>query len=62
MLNARLDEAVARTIELTISGASTLDATGSDVSGIDRDVAGVTMEMEALRQGLEAVSQASPGN
>ena len=62
LLNARLDEAVARTIELTISGASTLDATGSDLSGIDRDVAGVTMEMEALRQGLEAVSQASPGN
>lgn len=56
LLNARLDEAVARTIELTITGASAVD-----LSGIDDDVAGVTMEMEALRQGLEAVSQASPG-
>lgn len=56
LLNARLDEAVARTVELTATGSTTVD-----LSGIDRDVAGVTMEMEALRQGLEATAQASPG-
>ena len=54
LLNARLDEAVTRTIELTTTGSDTVNA-----STIDSAVAGVTTEMEALRQALETTSQAS---
>ncbi len=50
LLNARLDEAVSRSIELSASssGADQLHTVGEDVSGI-------VGEMEALRQALEVV-------
>jgi hypothetical protein len=50
LLNARLDEAVSRSIELSASssGAEGLHRVGEDVSGI-------VMEMESLRQALEVV-------
>lgn len=56
LLNARLDEAVTRVIELSVAG--------TDVGGLDRvnaDVASITMEMEALRQGIEATEGLSGG-
>ncbi len=51
LLNARLDEAVARAIELSVQAgtADQLNSLGSDVDGLVGD-------MEALRQGLEEVS------
>ena len=54
LLNARLDEAVTRTIELSVSSASDgqLDQVGQDVTAI-------TQEMEALRQALEETNRPS---
>ena len=50
LLNARLDEAVTRSIELSVTTGDS-----SRLESIDDDVATITQEMEALRQGLEAV-------
>jgi hypothetical protein len=56
LLNARLDEAVTRAIELSVSTAS-----DAQLASVGDDVADITMEMEALRQGLEATDIASGG-
>ena len=54
LLNARLDEAVTRSIELSASSA------GADqFQRVGADVAGIVDEMEALRQALDVVN--SPG-
>lgn len=52
LLNARLDEAVTRSIELSVStgGEGQLDQVG-------RDVTAITHDMEALRQALEETRQ-----
>jgi hypothetical protein len=54
LLTARLDEAVARAIELSVQSASVaeIDSLGSDVEGVVGD-------MEALRQGLEELNRSS---
>jgi len=48
LLNARLDEAVARAYELSVQASDV-----ADLSGLGDDVDGLVGEMEALRQGLE---------
>jgi hypothetical protein len=52
MLDARLDEAVARTLELSAHAAA--DAT---VEGLGTDVDALVSEMESLRQALEETSR-----
>jgi hypothetical protein len=52
MLDARLDEAVARTLELSAHSAA--DAT---VEGLGSDVDALVTEMESLRQALEETSR-----
>jgi hypothetical protein len=52
MLDARLDEAVARTLELSAHAAA--DAT---VEGLGSDVDALVTEMESLRQALEETSR-----
>ena len=47
VLNAQLDEAVARAVELSVRGVDT------DVSPLTNDVDNLVSELEALRQGLE---------
>jgi hypothetical protein len=56
LLNARLDEAVSRAIELSVSTAS-----DSQLASVGDDLSDITLEMEALRQGLEATDIASEG-
>lgn len=56
LLDARLDESVARAIELSV-GAD--DA--SDLAALGADVEDVVSEMEALRQALEETGDASSG-
>ena len=55
LLDARLDEAVARAVELSLNAddAAALGGLGSDVDAVVGD-------MEALRQALEETSQSSP--
>jgi len=48
LLNARLDEAAARTIELSVQAHDV-----SDLGGLGRDVDDMVDEMEALRQAIE---------
>ena len=48
LLNARLDEAVARAYELSVQASDV-----EDLTGLGEDVDGLVGEMEALRQGLE---------
>lgn len=55
VLDARLDEAVARAVELSLSA----DHTG-DLSGVDTAVDAVVSDMEALRQALEETHRATP--
>ncbi len=57
LLDARLDEAVARTLELSAQAS-----TDSTVAGLGTDVDALVTEMEALRQALEETSAASGGN
>lgn len=52
VLEARLNELVARSVELSVTGAS-------DVGGLDADVAAVVEEMEALRQAFEETQQST---
>jgi DNA repair exonuclease SbcCD ATPase subunit len=56
LLNARLDEAVSRAIELSVSTSS-----DSQLASVGDDLSDITLEMEALRQGLEATDIASGG-
>lgn len=53
-LDARLDELVARVVELSVTGASDLGGLGSDVESMVSD-------MEALRQALDETKQAASG-
>ncbi len=48
LLNARLDEAVTRSIELSVSSAS-----DGQIDQVGQDVTAITQEMEALRQAIE---------
>lgn len=48
LLNARLDEAAARTIELAVQASDV-----SDLGGLGEDVDQMVDEMEALRQAIE---------
>jgi hypothetical protein len=56
LLQAQLDEAVARAAELGVSPA----ADASALAGVGDDVDHVVLEMEALRQALEETSGRSP--
>jgi hypothetical protein len=53
-LDARLDELVARVVELSVTGAS-------DVGGLGSDVESMVSDMEALRQALDETKQAASG-
>jgi hypothetical protein len=55
LLDARLDEAVVRAIELSVQAGDV-----TELAGLGDDVDAVVDEMEALRQGLEAVSGQPP--
>lgn len=55
LLDARMDEAVARAVELSVGAGD------ADLGGLGSDVEGLVGDMEALRQGLEATEQAEPG-
>jgi hypothetical protein len=59
VLDARLDEAVARTIELSAHATTGVD--GGGVSGLSSDVDEVVTEMESLRQALEETAAAAGG-
>ena len=56
LLNAQLDEAVARSVEVSLSAADV-----SQLGGLTDDVDHVVEELEALRQGLEEASGVSSG-
>jgi hypothetical protein len=56
LLDARLDEAVARAIELSVQGGDV-----SDAGGLGDDIEGVVGDMEALRQGLEEADHPAAG-
>ena len=56
VLDARMDEAVARAVELSLSAG---DAT--ELSGLGADVDQLVDDMEALRQGLEEVGNTARG-
>jgi hypothetical protein len=56
LLQAQLDEAVARAAELGVSSA----ADASALAGVGDDVDHVVLEMEALRQALEETGGRSP--
>lgn len=55
LLDARIDEAVTRTVELSVTQADT-----SELGGLDTEVDSIVGEMEALRQAIEETS-ATPG-
>jgi hypothetical protein len=55
LLDARLDELVARGVELSVSGSA------SAISGFGDDVDTLVSEMESLRQALEEAEQADGG-
>jgi type IV secretory pathway TrbD component len=55
LLDARMDEAVARAIELSVRGGDV------ELGGLGNDVDGLVGDMEALRQGLEEADHAAPG-
>src|SRR3546814_17865513 len=55
LLNARLDEAAARTIELSVRASDV-----SDLGGLGRDADDMVDEMEALRQAIEETSGGTP--
>jgi len=54
LLDARLDELVARAVELSIG------ASDADVGDLDADVDGLVTEMEALRQAVEETNRPGP--
>lgn len=53
LLDARMDELVARVAELSVSA-------GDDLGGLDSDVDGLVTEMEALRQAIEETNRPGP--
>jgi hypothetical protein len=55
LLNARLDEAAARTIELSVQAQEV-----ADLGGLGADVDQMVHEMEALRQAIEETSGSAP--
>ena len=55
VLNAQLDEAVARAVELSVQADDV-----SDISPLTDDVESLVGELESLRQGLEE-TQGTPG-
>ncbi|HEX6424170.1 MAG TPA: hypothetical protein VFZ79_11865 [Acidimicrobiales bacterium] len=57
LLDARLDEAVARTLELTAHAATS----AGSLSGLGTDVDHLVSEMESLRQALDETSVAAAG-
>jgi hypothetical protein len=57
VLDARLDETVARAVELSLSAGDV-----SELSGLGDDVESLVGDMEALRQGLEEVRSTSGGS
>ena len=57
LLDARLDEAVARTLELTAHARTT----AGSLSGLGSDVDHLVSEMESLRQALDETSVAAAG-
>jgi hypothetical protein len=59
LLDARLGEAVARTLELSAQAGTDADATR--VTGLEADVEGVVSEMEALRRALDEANAAAGG-
>jgi hypothetical protein len=62
VLDARLDEAVARGLELSAHASADVGAgAGSGLTGLDSDVDGVVSEMEALRQALDEATTAAQG-
>jgi len=54
LLDARLDEAVARAVEISLRASDV-----ADLAGLGSDVDALVGDMEALRQGLEEAAQAS---
>jgi len=56
LLDARLDEAVTRAVELSLRSAG-----DADVSGLGSDVESLVSDMEALRAALEDVDRPDPG-
>jgi len=56
VLDARLDEAVARAVELSLSAGDV-----SELSGLGADVDQLVGDMEALRQGLDEVRRSTGG-
>jgi hypothetical protein len=56
VLDARLDESVARAVELSLSAGD-----ASDLSGLGADVDQLVGDMESLRQGLEEAGRAARG-
>jgi hypothetical protein len=64
LLDARLDEAVARALELAAHAGTDAGATvgrGAGVAGLGSDVEGVVSEMESLRQALDETTVAAQG-
>jgi hypothetical protein len=64
LLDARLDEAVARALELAAHAGADAGATvgrGAGVAGLGTDVDGVVSEMESLRQALDETTVAAQG-
>ena len=53
LLDARMDELVARVAELSISA-------GDDLGGLDSDVDSLVVEMESLRQALDETNRSGP--
>jgi hypothetical protein len=56
LTNARLDEAVARAVELSVKADDV-----ADLAGLGNEVDALVTDLEALRQGMEAVDQPMPG-
>ena len=57
LLDARLDEAVARAIELSVQAGD-----ADDLGGLGNDVDNLVEEMEALRQAMDETDRASSGS
>jgi hypothetical protein len=56
VINAQLDEAVARAVELSVGGHDV-----GDLRPLTDDVDNLVNELEALRQGLEETGDAAQG-
>jgi hypothetical protein len=56
LLDARMDESVARAVELSVQAGGV-----DDLGGLGDDVEGIVGDMEALRQGLEEADKPTPG-